>query len=212
MGVPGDGGVVVVAVRAQRFAEAGVGVFVPPRAGQVTAVRADGFLAAGSAAQHFAAGSGGAGVHVSERGGGEGGEDGRVGGDVGGDAFAAVQACLDDLVGVAAVGFGAGRADRGAAGAAGRVDDVIGHGAGGRAADDLAGRGVDVGDLAAQPYRVGAALSGGGVGEPPGVAVLADAGKQLSGSGRGSRPQAVIGPGGEGHGRSGHEVSLVMPR
>ena len=135
-----------------------------------------------------------------------------MGGDVGGDAFAAVQACLDDLVGVAAVGFGAGRADRGAAGAAGRVDDAIGHGAGGGAADDLAGCGVDVGDLAAQPYRVGAAASGGGVAEPPGVAVLADAGKQFGGSGRGPTPRPSSGPGGEGHGRSGHEVSLVMPR
>ena len=73
--VPDDGRVVVVAVRAQRLAEAAVVVLVPLAAGQATAVRAGGVLAPGAAAQDLAARAWWPGVDGSEGWCGEGGED-----------------------------------------------------------------------------------------------------------------------------------------
>ena len=167
--VPHGVGGVVVAVRAQRLAEAGVVGAVAGEAGQRAAVRAGVDVAAGVAGLRSAGAAGPvgagvladrAGVDGSEGGGGEGGEDGRVGGDVGGDAFAAGQPGADEVVGVAAVGLGAAGADGGAPVAAGLVDHAVGHAEGGDGAQQLASGGVDVADVAAQPDRAGA---GGGV-------------------------------------------------
>ncbi len=96
MGVPENGGFVVVGVRVERRAEDGVVLVVA------------GAAAAGAPA-------GGAVVDRAEARGGEGGEDARVGGDVFGDALAAAQAGGDQVEGVAAVDLGAGRAAGGAA-------------------------------------------------------------------------------------------------
>ena len=115
MDIPDDGGGVVVAVRAQRPAQDGVDVFVALAAGQAPSVPAQVSLAAGAAPGSPAAGSGAAGVHRAEGGGGEGGEHARVGADRLGDVLATDQSGTDELVGVTAVGLGAGRADRSAA-------------------------------------------------------------------------------------------------
>ena len=200
--VPHDVGVVVVAVRAQRLAEPGVVAVVPGEAGERAAVRAGLHVAAGVAGLGPAGAAGPvgagvladrAGVDGAEGGGGEGGEDGRVGGDGGGDAFAADESGADEVVGVAAVGFGAAGAGGGAAVAAGLVHHLVGHGVGGDGAQEFAGGGVDVLDLAAEPDGVGA---GGGVPdvvEPGEVAV--------SGAGQG-----VVGGEGEPRG-GGHQQS-----
>ena len=101
-----------------------------------------------------------AGVDRAEGRGGEGDEDGGVGGDGGGDAFAADEPGADEVVGVAAVGLGAAGAGGGAPVAAGLVDHPVRHADGGDGAQELAGGGVDVLDVAAQPDGAGA---GGGV-------------------------------------------------
>src|SRR5580704_2236819 len=98
MGVPDDRSVIVVAVRAQRLAEARVGLFVPVRARQATTMRADGGFAAWTTTQNLAARTAHMGMNEPERRRGEGDEDGRMGGDIGRDAFATVKSCLDDLV------------------------------------------------------------------------------------------------------------------
>ena len=100
------------------------------------------------------------GVDRAERRGGEGDEHGRVSGDVGGDAFAADEPGAEEVVGVAAVGLGAAGAGGGAPVAACLVDRPVRHADRGDGAQQLAGRGVDVLDVAAQPDRAGA---GGGV-------------------------------------------------
>ena len=112
VGVEQHGRLVVVAVRAHRLAEPGVGLDVPGRAGDVPAVRAapGAGVAAGTAGQHGLAAHP-AGVDRAERGGGEGGEHARVRGDRLGDAFASGQARADELAGVALVDRRAGRAD-----------------------------------------------------------------------------------------------------
>ena len=109
--VPDDGGGVVVAVRAQRPSQGGVGVFVPLAAGQAPPVLAEGGFAAGAASGGPAAGQLAAGVHGPEAGGGEGGEHARMRPHRVGDAFAAGEPGADQLVGVPPVGLGAGRAD-----------------------------------------------------------------------------------------------------
>src|SRR5207249_2414201 len=129
--------VVVVAVQAERLAEPGVAFVVAGVAdGRVAMYAEAGGVAAGVAGSGsaVAAAPGGAGVlghvagvHDAEGGGGEGGEVGVVAGDGVGDAFAADQEGAQDLVGVAAVGFGAGRADGGAAVAAGFVEVPVGQ-------------------------------------------------------------------------------------
>ena len=109
VGVPYHGPVVVVAVRAKRPAKAGVGFLVALAAGQAPPVRAVTGLAAGAATGDLAALAQGSGVHGPEGGRGEGGEYTRVDGDRFGDALASGEARADELVGVAPVGFGAGR-------------------------------------------------------------------------------------------------------
>ena len=173
-------GVVVVAVRAQRLPELGVVAAVAGEAGQLAAVRAGFGVAAGVAGLRFAgalgfAGTGvrpdGPGVDRAEGRGGEGGEHGRVAGDVFGDAFAADQPGAEELEGVAAVGFGAGRAGGGAAVAAGFVDHAVRQGRGRGGGEDFPGGGVDAVDLAAEADRVGASGGGPDVIEPPIVGV-----------------------------------------
>ncbi len=162
--------------RRRRCSRSSRGTAAVPRAGSVCLWRwpqdrrrpcrqSDGF-AAGTAAGGPAAGQLAAGVHGAEGGGGEGGEHARVRGDGVGDAFAAGQPGADELVGVAAVGLGAGRADRGAAVPARDVEHLVGQGVGVEGADDLAGSGVEVADGAVQPDRAGAAVGGGGAGQP----------------------------------------------
>ena len=82
VGVEQHGGLVVVAVEAQRLAEPGIVLHMPGGAGDVVAVRAAAGMrvAAGAARQHGLAAHA-AGVDRAERGGGEGGEHARVGGD-----------------------------------------------------------------------------------------------------------------------------------
>ena len=98
----------------------------------------------------------GAGVDGAEGRGGERDEQGRVGRDGGGDALAADESGADELVGVTAVGLGAAGAGGGAAVAARLVDHPVRHAEGGDGAQELAGGGVDVADVAAQPDRAGA--------------------------------------------------------
>ena len=101
-----------------------------------------------------------AGVDRAEGRGGEGDEHGRVGGDGRGDALAADEPGADEVVGVAAVGLGAAGAGGGAPVAARLVDHPVRHADRGDGAQELAGGGVDVADVAAQPDGAGA---GGGV-------------------------------------------------
>ena len=177
--VPDDGGGVVVAVRAQRPSQGGVGVFVPLPAGQTAAMLAERGFAAGAALGGPAAGQLAAGVHGSEAGGGEGGEHARMRPHRVGDAFAAGEPGADQLVGVAPVGLGAGRADRGAAVPARGVDHPVGQGVGVQGAEDLAGGGVQVADRAAEPDGADAAAGGGGPGEPCVVVVAGGAVEQF---------------------------------
>ena len=167
--VPHHVGGVVVAVRAQRLAEAGIVAAVPGEAGSGAAVLARDGITAGVAGLRLAGAAGlvGAGVLADRPGvdgaegrGGERDEHGRVGGDRRGDALAADESGADELVGVAAVGLGAAGADGGAAVAARLVDHPVRHAERGDGAQELAGGGVDVADVAAQPDGAGA---GGGV-------------------------------------------------
>jgi hypothetical protein len=112
----------------------------------------------------------GAGVHLAEGGSGEGGEDGRVAGDGVGDAFAADQAGADDVVGVAAVGLGAGGADGVAAVAARFVDHLVGHVAGGVGPQQFPGPDVDDTQITVQANGMGAPGGGPDVIEPGEVA------------------------------------------
>jgi hypothetical protein len=166
--VPDDVVVVVVAVQAERLAEAGVAGFV--------AGEADGGLAvvAGDPVAAWVAGVGaapvGAGVPVHRAGvdraegrGGEGGEHRLVAGDGRGDALAADQASTQELVGVAAVDLGAGQADQGAAVAAGFVDVPVGQLCCGPPGEALAGGPVDGVDGAGQSDGSGAAGGGADV-------------------------------------------------
>src|SRR5262249_7843509 len=111
--VPDHGSLVVVTIRAQWLAQAGVVFFVPLPAGQPPPMRAVVRLAAGPAPGDPATARDHAGVDRPEAGGGEGGEHTRVDGDRFGHAFAAREPSADELVGVGPVGLGARRADRG---------------------------------------------------------------------------------------------------
>src|SRR5262249_54532240 len=151
--VPDHGSLVVVAVRAQRLAQAGVVLFLPPAPGQPPPMWAVVHLAAGWAPGDPATAGDHAGVDGAEGGGGEGGEHTRVGGDRLGNALAAREPGPDELVGVSPVGFGAGRADRGAPVSARDVDGLVRQVLGVQVVKDLASGGVDVADGAAQPDR-----------------------------------------------------------
>ncbi len=165
--VPDDVVGVVVAVQAERPAQAGRVLGVPLGADQGVAVGAAGDVAADAAGPHLPRGRvDGAGVHGPEGGCGQGGEHGRVPGHGGGDAFAADEAGFDQLVGVGPVGFGARWADRGAAVPAGHVDDAVGQVGGVPGFDDAAGVGFDGVELAGEADGVVAAAGAGGVGEP----------------------------------------------
>ncbi len=117
----------VVAVEAEWQAEDLLPGGVQPVAAQVDPVWTQLRLSTRSARDGLAGLGGASGVDGTEAGCGEGGEDGAVVGDGGGDALAAGEPGSDDLVGVAAVGGGAGRADRGATVAAVLVDDAVRH-------------------------------------------------------------------------------------
>ncbi len=134
---------VVVAVRAERFAELGVVRVVALRAGCRSAVLADVVLAAGSAGQDAAVAFAG-GVDDAERGSGQGQEHGRMGGDGRGDAFASGEPGTDELVSVGFVGFGAGQAASSTPGFAGDGQDAAGFVGGGVTVDQFAGGAVDV--------------------------------------------------------------------
>ena len=156
-----------------------------------------------------------AGVDRAEGGGGEGDEHGRVRGDVRGDAFAADEPGADDVVGVAAVGLGAAGAGGGAPVAAGLVDHPVGHADRGDGAQELAGHGVDVLDVAAQPDGAGA---GGGVPdviEPGVVSGVVQSGEYAlvgelgvdAGSGVRPRARSRAGSGRESQHRAGGRVT-----
>ena len=164
--VPDDVGGVVVAVRAQRLAELGIAGAVPGEARVVTVMWAAARITAGMTGLRPACAAGPVsagvladrpGVDRAERRGGEGDEHGRVPGDVGGDAFAADEPGAEEVVGVAAVGLGAAGAGGGAPVPACLVDGPVGHADRGDGAQQLAGRGVDVLDVAAQPDGPGTA-------------------------------------------------------
>ena len=216
--VPHDVGGVVVAVRAQRLPEPGIIGPVPGEAGRWPPVVAGDGVAAGVAGSGPAGAAGPvgagvlsdrAGVDGAEGGGGEGDEDGGVGGDVGGDALAAGQPGADEVVGVAAVGFGAAGAGGGAAVAAGLVDHPVRHAEGGDGAQQLPGGRVDVADVAAQPDGAGAGGGGPDVIEPGLVSGVVPSGEdsfigelevQDAGRAAAGLPVSVFGPGGAGSG------------
>jgi hypothetical protein len=126
-------------------------------------VRAAPAAPAGTAGQHPAVAFL-AGVDRAERGSGKCGEDARVGGDGAGDAFAAGQACADELVGVGAVDLGAGQAAGGPAGLAGNRQDAAGFVDGGVAVQEFSCGAVDVVDAAAQQDGLHAAARMAGLG------------------------------------------------
>jgi hypothetical protein len=153
VGLPQDRAAVVVAVGAQRFAEARVLRLVAFVAGQGPTVRAGAACAPGSAAQLGAVVLV-AGVDGAEAGGGEGGEDPGVRGDAVGGVFSADQSGADELEGVAAVELGAGGADGGAPVAARDQEGGVVAGVG---VQDLAAGGVYGVGGSDQVDRVGAA-------------------------------------------------------
>ena len=154
--VPHHGGVVVVAVRAQRLAEAGVVCLVPLPAGDPPPVRAEVGLAPGAAPGHLPAAGDHAGVNRAEGGRGEGREHARVRGDRRGHALAPGQPGADQLVGVGPVSRGTGRADRSPAVTARQVDHLVRGVLRVERGEDLPGTGIDVADGAAQPDRANA--------------------------------------------------------
>jgi hypothetical protein len=83
-----------------------------------------------------------------------------VGGDGGGDAFAADEPGADELVGVVAVGLGAGQAAGGAAGFAGDRQDAAGFAGSGVAVNEFAGAAVQVVDAAPDQDGLHAAACG----------------------------------------------------
>ena len=121
-----------------------------------------------------------AGVDRAEGRGGEGGEHGRVGGDRRGDALAADEPGADELEGVAAVGLGAAGAGGGAAVPARLVDRPVRHADRGDGAQQLAGGGVDVADVAAQPDRAGASGGVPDVIEPGVVSGVVQSGRRCA--------------------------------
>ena len=83
----------------------------------------------------------------------------------------------DEVVGVAAVGLGAAGADGDAPVAAWLVDHPVRHADRGDGAQQLAGGGVDVADVAAQPDRAGAGGGGPDVIEPGVVSGVVQSGE-----------------------------------
>ena len=167
-------------------------------------------FAAGAAPGGPAAGSGTAGVHGAERGRGEGGEHARMGAHRFGDVLAAGEPGADELVGVAAVGLGAGGADRGAAVPAGGVEHLVRQRLGVQSADDFTGGRVDVADGAVQPDRADAATRGGGPGQPGVVVVTGGAVEQfvVEGPYVRSGPRAGVDEhGGQGQRRDTHPAA-----
>ena len=182
-GIPDDVGGVVVAVHAQRLAEAGIAGRVPPVAGQGAAVRAGPGAAAGVAGLGFAVAvlladtcvaADGPGVDRAEGGGSEGGEHHRVGGHRLGDALPACQSRADQVEGVAPVDLSAAGAGRRAAVTAGLVDHLVGQVIGADRAGDLAGGRVDVADGTAQQDGPGAGGGGPDVRQPGVIGIQPD--------------------------------------
>jgi hypothetical protein len=99
-----------------------------------------------------------------------------VSGDGFRNALAAGQAGADELERVAPVGLGTARADGIATVAARLVDHPVGQVVGVNVGGDLAGRGVDVAERAAQQDGTGAGGGGPGVRQPRFVGVRADGG------------------------------------
>ncbi len=143
VGVPQHGAGVVVPLGVERGAEERVALGMGASA-----------AAAGGAARASP-------VDRAVRGRGEGGEDAGVGGDLVGDVLAAAQAGGDEVVGVPAVELGAGGAAGGAAVAAADQEVSGGQFLGFQFAQDFAGEGVDLGALAFEPDRLGAAAERG---------------------------------------------------
>src|SRR5690606_4208193 len=98
-------------------------------------------------------------------------EQRRMGRDGVGDAFAADEARADELVGVGAVGLGAGRAAGGAAGLARHPQHAVGIVPGGVAVEQGAGGAVVVFDLAAEVDGLAAAAGVADLGCPAVVVV-----------------------------------------
>jgi hypothetical protein len=160
---------VVVAVRAQRFAELVVILGVLLRAGHADAVSTGPGVSAWMADKCLAVAFP-AGVDGTEGGCGQGGEHARVLGHGGRDAFAAGQPGPDELVGVGPVDLGARRAPGGPAGLARDRQDAARLVHGGVAVKKFAGSAVDVVDAATQQDGLQASAGvpdancGGGIG------------------------------------------------
>ena len=155
---------------------------------------------------------GGAGVDGAEGGGGEGGEHARVGGDRLGHALAACQPGSDELVGVGAVGLGAGRADRGAPVPAREVDRLVRQILGVQVVENLPGGGIDITDSPPQPDRPHAPTCGQRGAQPSLVVVTRSALKQLGIQCLGARARPVIDQdGGLGQRRDAHARPLTGP-
>jgi hypothetical protein len=171
VGVPEDGGFVVVGVGVERGAE-GVVVLVVVEA-------AAAWAAVGAAV-----------VDRAEARGGEGSEDARVSGDVFRGALAAAQSGGDQVEGVAAVDLGAGRTAGSAAVVA--ADEELAGGEAGRVevlegAADLAGCRVDgvFGAVAVEADGVGAAAEAGELAEDTGEGALRGQVREFRQGGRG---------------------------
>jgi hypothetical protein len=149
--VPDHGAVVVVAVQAQRLAEARVVLVVQLAARQRHAVRADRRVAPGAAVARLAVRAVPLRVHRAEARCRQRDEHHRMLRDRFGDALAAAQAGDQQLVGVPAIGLGARRTDRGAPVAARLPEHAVGLGVG-REHAPAPGRVLDV-DVALEAHR-----------------------------------------------------------
>jgi hypothetical protein len=212
--VPYHVGGVVVAVRAQRLSEPGIIAGVPGEACGGTAMFAFGRVAASVAGLGLAAAAGlvragvladRAGVDRAEGRGGEGDEYCRVSGDVRGDAFAADQPGADDVVGIAAVGLGAAGARGGSPVSAGLVDRPVRHADRGDGAQQFAGYGVDVLDVAVQPDGAGACRGRPDVIEPGVVSGAVESGEYAFVAEHGVDVGSGVRPRARSRAGSGHE-------
>jgi len=168
-----------VAVRAQRSAQAGFGLFVPLAARDTPPVRTEGGLTAGSAPGNRPSAGNDAGVHRPEGGRGERGEHARVRSQRFGHSLATGQPGANELVGVGPVSLRARRADRGAAVAAGDVDLFVRQVVSVQSVEDLAGDWVDLPDGATQPDRANAAAGRQSSGQPAVIVIPGGALEQL---------------------------------
>jgi hypothetical protein len=121
------------------------------------------------------------------------------------DGLATDEAGLDQLVGVCAVGAGAGRADRGAAVPARGVDDGVGQVQRRRRRQHGTGAAADLVQVAAQPDRAGAPSGVQDVRNPARV-VLAGRPPKRS---RDVRAESIHGSGPDGH-RVGRVVGALL--